>query len=203
MKLGEVTSLTQYYVEHSGLSNFEIESFKRIFEENKNLQQDAMVGGIQNVNPDIRISEVVWLNDELSQKYQCQDTIMKIYNTINSINERCFKFDLQFTDTFQITRYDESNQGFYRPHCDTDSTQGNVTRKLSFVIQLSDLSEFEGGDFVYFNETEYLNLRQDFPQSLSKGNVIVFPSFIPHGVMPVTKGTRYSLVGWCKGPRFK
>jgi PKHD-type hydroxylase len=31
---------------------------------------------------------------------------------------------------------------------------------------------------------------------LSKGSLVVFPSFISHRVKPVTKGTRYSLVIW-------
>lgn len=32
---------------------------------------------------------------------------------------------------------------------------------------------------------------------------IVFPSFMPHGVEPVTKGIRYSVVTWMVGPYFK
>ncbi|BCU99421.1 MAG: hypothetical protein CM15mV27_1400 [Caudoviricetes sp.] len=29
-----------------------------------------------------------------------------------------------------------------------------------------------------------------------KGSIVVFPSFVYHRVIPVTKGTRYSLVCW-------
>jgi predicted 2-oxoglutarate/Fe(II)-dependent dioxygenase YbiX len=36
-----------------------------------------------------------------------------------------------------------------------------------------------------------------------KGTVLVFPSFMPHGVEPVTKGMRYSIVTWMVGPYFK
>jgi predicted 2-oxoglutarate/Fe(II)-dependent dioxygenase YbiX len=38
---------------------------------------------------------------------------------------------------------------------------------------------------------------------LSRGTVIVFPSFVWHKVAPVTKGTRYSLVNWSLGKPFK
>jgi len=38
---------------------------------------------------------------------------------------------------------------------------------------------------------------------LSKGSIIVFPSFLWHRVKPVTKGTRYSLVVWNLGYPFK
>ena len=36
-----------------------------------------------------------------------------------------------------------------------------------------------------------------------KGSVIIFPSFVWHRVVPVTKGTRYSLVCWSAGNLFK
>jgi PKHD-type hydroxylase len=40
-------------------------------------------------------------------------------------------------------------------------------------------------------------------ETLSKGSIIVFPSFVWHRVKPVTKGTRYSLVMWNLGYPFK
>ena len=39
--------------------------------------------------------------------------------------------------------------------------------------------------------------------SLEQGTAIFFPSYMKHGVVPVTKGTRYSLVCWTHGPNFK
>ena len=36
-----------------------------------------------------------------------------------------------------------------------------------------------------------------------KGSIIVFPSFMPHCVTPVTKGVRTSLVMWCLGEPWK
>ena len=35
------------------------------------------------------------------------------------------------------------------------------------------------------------------------GTVLVFPSFMPHGVEPVIKGIRYSIVTWMVGEYFK
>ena len=35
-----------------------------------------------------------------------------------------------------------------------------------------------------------------------QGTIIVFPSFIPHEVQPVTKGERDALVGWITGSNF-
>jgi hypothetical protein len=39
--------------------------------------------------------------------------------------------------------------------------------------------------------------------SMDQGTAIFFPSYVKHGVKPVTKGTRYSLVCWVVGPNFK
>jgi PKHD-type hydroxylase len=36
-----------------------------------------------------------------------------------------------------------------------------------------------------------------------KGTVLVFPSFILHGVEDVEEGERYSVVTWMVGPWFK
>ena len=35
------------------------------------------------------------------------------------------------------------------------------------------------------------------------GDVIIFPSFLTHGVEPVTSGIRRSIVTWLVGPFFK
>ena len=38
---------------------------------------------------------------------------------------------------------------------------------------------------------------------LKKGDAILFPSYQWHRVLPVTKGTRQSLVGWVRGPQWR
>lgn len=198
--LGEMTPFYDIVYDHSGLSNSEIEAIKEYYKQSE--IETATVD--KNVdNPDIRRSEVVWMNHEFANEFGVHDLISKIYKTINYLNESTFKFNLLDVEPFQITRYDESNNGFYNSHIDSGTFQGNITRKLSFVIQLSDPSDFEGGSFIYHNSNEKINLSEKNPEAVQKGNIIVFPSFVPHGVTPVTKGTRYSLVGWCIGERFK
>ena len=77
------------------------------------------------------------------------------------------------------------------------------------TLQLTDGSEYEGGelefDFRNYNpnmrdESKHLRKAQEI---LSKGSIIVFPSFLWHRVKPVTKGVRYSLVMWSLGYPFK
>jgi hypothetical protein len=85
--------------------------------------------------------------------------------------------------------------GHYNPHVDTFHAHSNETRKLTALAFLND--DFEGGKF-------FLNANGNLyypPQK--KGTVLVFPSYMVHGVEPVTKGVRYSCVTWLVGPYFK
>jgi PKHD-type hydroxylase len=74
---------------------------------------------------------------------------------------------------------------------------GTISRKLSMVVQLTDPSEYEGGNLQVFTSEQPKNIRKQ------RGLIAVFPSFIVHQVTPVTQGTRQSLVAWVSGPSFK
>jgi PKHD-type hydroxylase len=114
-------------------------------------------------------------------------------------NRLAFGLDVQSVGSVQFTEYSASQEAHYSWHHDVDWT-GNAAydRKISVVLQLSDPSSYEGGDFE-FNEVESPN-----PDSLkAKGTILCFPSVLQHRVSPVTKGTRYSLVSWFEGPRWR
>ena len=59
---------------------------------------------------------------------------------------------------------------------------------------LSDPDEYEGGQLEIWGKPIDV---------YKKGSIIFFPSWMPHRVTPVTKGTRYSLVMWFMGAPFK
>lgn len=81
------------------------------------------------------------------------------------------------------------------PYTYTGDRQSAIKcRKLSGTVQLSDPTEYEGGNLILCPEgpePQYANK--------AKGGVILFRSHILHEVTPVTKGTRYSLVAWVNG----
>lgn len=64
---------------------------------------------------------------------------------------------------------------------------GNQRRALTYVLQLNDPSEYEGGDLV-FEDGRRLERKQ--------GAYVLFNPGEYHEVQPVTKGVRYSLVCW-------
>ena len=59
---------------------------------------------------------------------------------------------------------------------------------LSMIINLND--DYDGGEFAFFD--------RKLKHKIKKGSAIVFPSnfMYPHEILPVTKGTRYSIITW-------
>lgn len=104
----------------------------------------------------------------------------------------------------QYTEYHASEQGHYDWHHDVNWPEPNVLngnfmdRKISITVQLSDPSEYEGGDFS-FNEVQ----NPDPISVKKKGTVLCFPSLLQHRVSPVTEGVRKSMVAWFSGPTWR
>lgn len=84
---------------------------------------------------------------------------------------------------YDLLRYKEGQ--YYKQH--TDSYINNP-RLISCSFHLND--DYEGGEFAFFD--------RQLKYKLNKGDVLMFPStfMYPHEVMPVTKGTRYSIITW-------
>lgn len=109
-------------------------------------------------------------------------------------NQNCWKFDITHSNQSEYLKYDVD--GHYLPHVDTSiNPTVNECRKLTVLLFLND--DFEGGRFYMVNGSS-----PTYPPQKA-GTVLVFPSFITHGVEPVTKGIRRSVVTWMVGPWFK
>jgi PKHD-type hydroxylase len=112
-------------------------------------------------------------------------------------NSECFGFDLNGFREFQIAEYREG--GHYDEHFDMRMDNRASVRKLGITVQLSDPKEYSGGEFMFSEDIGTPN--QEIIKQ--KGTVIVFPSFLYHKVMPVSRGRRYSLVGWYEGSNWR
>jgi len=123
---------------------------------------------------------------------------IKLQEIIERVN-RAFCYDLHSLENLQFTEYDKDYAGHYDRHKDMfkNSTFPNFHRKLSFSVQLTDPSSYEGGDLIIYNEKTPVCADRE------KGSINFFPSFVLHEVTPVTKGYRNSLVGWVSGPKFR
>jgi len=120
----------------------------------------------------------------------------RITDSVMSLNNSFFQFDIDKIEALQFSEYDSKYKGHYGKHIDLAYNSIHY-RKLSFSLQLSEDTDYEGGDLLYhLQETPATAIRK-------QGTINLFPSFTLHEVTPVTKGIRYSLVGWISGPPFK
>ncbi len=154
----------------------------------------AQVGGgaAGVVDAKKRISDVRWINWHPTNEW----LFAKLAVAIAESNRRFFGFHLSgMNEPLQLTHYKGSGRpdkgGHYGWHEDHGPSGDFQFRKLSVVMQLSDTHK--GGRFRF--------LHHDVDEQ-KVGTLMVFPSFRTHCVEPVTKGERWSLVGWVTGPTF-
>jgi PKHD-type hydroxylase len=158
---------------------------------NRHILNEAVISNDATVDYSIRKSETVFLYPSAETSW----IFAAITDKILILNDQFFKFNLfGMVEGLQFTRYTEPS-GFYGSHM--DKGHGAIVRKLSMSVQLTDSSEYDGGELVLHTEKNPTILPRE------QGKMIVFPSYVLHEVKPVTKGTRYSLVAWFSGENFK
>jgi PKHD-type hydroxylase len=141
--------------------------------------------------PSIRSSKVYWIPK--TEKWL--DIYTKLFNMIGRCNDTFYNFRLTDLSEMQYTIYDVSFMGKYDWHIDIGPQNSN--RKLTVVVQLSDPSEYEGGELqIRCGGSEPVIVEK------TKGSVIIFPSYLLHRVTTVTKGVRRVLILWAMGPPF-
>ena len=114
-------------------------------------------------------------------------------------NRELWAFDLDGRAEWQFTHYTAEDAGMYRPHMDCSLEAGTAScRKLSVTLNLSDPDEYRGGSLKLgaVGQPDAAELR-------ARGSMLVFPSFVEHGVTPLLAGQRYSLVAWFSGPNWR
>jgi len=180
-----------------------LESCKQILKvgRKKIIEQASTFKG---VNLGARNCHISWLNDKW------------IYDIINPFIHRANKeagwnFHWDWNEDSQFTVYEKGQH--YGWHADQPTApekhpNKNIdrkTRKLSLTLQLTDKTGYEGGDFqfkwIHDNKKGLLNT-VTIDDAKEIGTIIIFPSFIWHQVLPITKGKRESLVNWSVGNAF-
>jgi|TARA_B100000085_G_scaffold118968_1_gene108384 PKHD-type hydroxylase len=143
-----------------------------------------------------------------------------MWHYIQRANRENFLYDLRCIDgeSMQYTQYDVGQfygwhndaglAGQYKPVAVGNRVDGlgqdfmneniEMVRKLSFVMQLSDADDYEGGNLQLLDEAG-----KSYFAPRKRGTVILFDSRTSHRVLPVKSGLRKSIVGWTVGPRWK
>ncbi len=140
-----------------------------------------------------RSSVVRWLDTNTEQAI-----VHRLMQYVHSSNRTNFGVDIVAAFDLQFTEYHGSAHGKYDWHQDVWlESPRPYDRKLSLVLQLSDPADYQGGAFEFFG------LQQPAATFAPRGSLLIFPSFLQHRVLPVTKGLRRSLVSWVEGPRWR
>jgi len=102
---------------------------------------------------------------------------------INKYNAKFPHCKIEEDSGYELLKYPEGC--FYIQHTDSFKARPRAV-SCSFILN----DDFEGGEFAFFD--------RELKYKLEKGDAIMFPSnfMYPHEIMPVTKGTRYSIITW-------
>jgi PKHD-type hydroxylase len=158
--------------------------------------QKGSVGGREvghsDVRTEIRDTDIAWIqpNPETEWLYE------RMKQFIARINYDKFQFDIDQMQALQYGKYKEN--GHYAWHVDSGPNLP-VHRKLTLVLALTDPDSYEGGELL-LNFSG--NPENPHVMKIRRGDLIAFPSFIPHKVAPVTSGERLTLVTWATGSKF-
>lgn len=161
----------------------------------KNADETAVVGGAYSMEElkKIRRSQVSWINKNQETAWIFE----KLGHIVSALNAKFYRFNLTgFGEALQMTNYDQSDNGMYGWHVDYGGSS-SASRKLSIVLQLSDPSEYDGGNLQILTSGQPLTVKKQ------RGLVVAFPSYVLHQVTPVTNGSRQTLVSWITGPAFQ
>lgn len=103
-----------------------------------------------------------------------------------------FNFNIDFVEPYELKKYYKGC--FFGKHIDNYySISEDIDRKITMSVQLSNDTDYSGGDFSVIGE----NFK------LKRGSVIAFPSYFNHEVKMITEGVRWSLISWAWGPYWK
>jgi predicted 2-oxoglutarate/Fe(II)-dependent dioxygenase YbiX len=155
----------------------------------------AGVGADENgkIAKQIRDAEIFILENDMENRW----IFDKVIQAVSVANKVHFDYEIAgIVHGLQLIKYtaDGETQGHYDWH--VDAGNGSVsTRKISATVQLSDPRDYDECDLVV---NDHGNI---FVATRERGAINLFPSYMPHRVTPVTRGTRYALVIWVHGSR--
>lgn len=190
------TDFTNFYYYPQVFSSNDISHLEQIIHKNYSFHK-GQVGTVELGNLDSNLynnRDIAYLPFDETTKWLYE----KLEKLVIQANEVLFNFSItHVTDLIHYVIYPE-NGGHLDWHMDIGKFGVNK-RKLALTVQLSDPSEYDGGEFeIWFNnKNNFIELPR------KKGDVIVFPTFLMHRVKPITRGQRKALVFWVGGEPFK
>lgn len=199
---------TQYFWFSSALSSKDCDNIIQ-FSKKKSFKKASVYqnGNIDKSRKDLKFrkTDVTWL--DLKPLYDLITPYVQEANIKSGWN-----FNINGVEKIQLAKYEKG--AFFDWHPDqmeepfndpTDKRTFGKIRKLSVSINLSNPKDYTGGDFkMLLPSKDPKKLKEEnIKQIKPRGSIVIFPSFVKHCVTKIKKGTRYSLVLWYLGERFK
>ena len=130
----------------------------------------------------ISFSSIIEKNKEVRQKID-QELFTCAAKAIKEYNKQFTHCTIKEDSGYDLLKYEVGQ--FYTQHTDSFKDKPRAV-SCSFVLN----DDYEGGEFAFFD--------RELKYKLKKGSCIMFPSnfMYPHEIMPVTSGTRYSIITW-------
>ena len=179
--------LPKHGVTSTAVSQEDVDLFMDYIIDRKPVKAEIHKKNKEQTDKNVRDAEIYFIEPEQKRLYQILSKIAKSVN-------KYFKYDITGIEKAQIITYKAPSNG-YEYHMDIGPDGTAATRKISMSLLLND--DFEGGE-ICFRNSEYE--RCTLPEI---GEAVIFSSFLPHKVKPITKGERFVVVAWFTGPPFR
>ena len=128
-----------------------------------------------------------------------QKYLDKFWEAISIANQVHYNYDIKgiYRNRIQCHRYDVGD--WYNPHSDFYPIDQFSSLKLTCIVSLND--DYEGGDVQFGIQDK--DTKEWYSMNKLKGSLTLFPAFLCHNVVPVSKGKRYVIQELFIGDHFK
>lgn len=120
-----------------------------------------------------------------------------IHKGVEAVNYWHYNYRLWTMEDIQVSRYESKH--FYSMHSDRTYLKDKSERKLTAIIGLTDGDNYTGGDVVI---SPHGSKKYETLFKLNRGDMIVFPCWVPYEIKPVKEGCMQHLTTWVYGPKF-
>lgn len=149
--------------------------------------------GEGEVNPKIRKHTTA----DIEYNINTRPLFESLRKLIESVNFFHYNFVLWSMDDIQTCKFEKGD--FFIMHNDRSILKDRSERKLTVIVGLSRTEDSKGGKVVV---SPYASSKHKVDVMLNKGDVLVFPSWVPYEIKPVEEGTANFLLTWVYGPKF-
>ena len=128
--------------------------------------------------------------------YEQPKLVGMIRHFVDVLNCSHYCYDVSGINQIDVLHYTPG--GRYNLHQDDAPFPERVKRKFSVIVQLTDPSEYTGGD-LWIPMIDHKATDEQLTMRRGKGTVIIFPSWLEHQISPIESGERRSIVAWATG----